>query len=231
MQDKPHQRIDLVLSVFPVAPEHARAVLERFNIAGYPSLHSYAPYAAHVIRVWLFFHFAMAASLISTDRPSHQIDIAYLFYLPFCHFFVSADKLHRTTSRLFLRTDQEFVWGHDLKADVALINTHFAALPDEVKEHGILSFAHAPPPSDTSIVCNLRKKFLGKGYDSQPPVPTPQGEANTKLFKELTAWSDAPSVPDRPGIERVEMFSLERKVKGKRGSWYQVAKGTPSGRK
>ena len=68
---------------------------------------------------WLF-HIAIAAHLISPERPSNRTDIAYLFYLPFCMMFVSSDKLHRETANLFLRADQEFVWGLDLKDDLTV---------------------------------------------------------------------------------------------------------------
>jgi hypothetical protein len=114
-----HFPIAELLTVFAgMPPQLAHAVLERWAIAGYRPLVEHAPYAAHVLSVELFFQFALAASLISTDRASNRVDVAYLNYLPFCHAFVSSDRLHQRCAPLFLRDNQRFVWGPDLKVSV-----------------------------------------------------------------------------------------------------------------
>ena len=59
---------------------------------------------------------AIDKKLISPDRPSNRTDMAYLYYLPFAMMFVSNDKLHKRTARLFLNAQQEFVSGDELKA-------------------------------------------------------------------------------------------------------------------
>ena len=41
--------------------------------------------------------------------------------------------------------DQVFVSGRDLKADLAKLDAHYWALPADVKERGVMSFAHYPP--------------------------------------------------------------------------------------
>ena len=69
----------------------------------------FAPYAAHVLTVELFFYLALSAGLISGDRPSNKIDIAYLYYLPFCMVFVSNDNLHAKTVPLFTDENRIFV--------------------------------------------------------------------------------------------------------------------------
>jgi len=74
------------------------------------------------------------------------VDIAYLYYLPFCMIFTSGDSLHRRITPLFLRNDQEFLWAPDLKADLSRLDAHYAALPDEVKAQGVAVFAPCPPP-------------------------------------------------------------------------------------
>jgi hypothetical protein len=47
------------------------------------------------------------------------LDAHYLFYLPFCHVFASFDRLHRLLAPLFLRPDQRFLSGDDLKRELA----------------------------------------------------------------------------------------------------------------
>jgi hypothetical protein len=76
-------------------PEYLRPqVIRRWKSMGAPHFSIFAPYAAYVLTVDLFFYFNLAADLISSNRPSNKIDIAYLYYLPFCMVFTSKDNLH-----------------------------------------------------------------------------------------------------------------------------------------
>jgi len=89
----------------------------------------------------------------SKDRPSHKIDLAYLYYLPFCHVFVSNDKLHARIAPLFMEQGQMFISGNDLKSGFKQIDEHFSKLPDEVKDKGVMSFAIYPPKEiETAIL-------------------------------------------------------------------------------
>jgi hypothetical protein len=83
-----------------------REILMRWKAEGGPPFHEFAPYTAHVLTVDAFFYIAVSAHLISRDRPSNRVDMAYLYYLPFCMVFVSCDNLHEKTVPLFLGCDQ-----------------------------------------------------------------------------------------------------------------------------
>src|SRR3546814_11310472 len=89
--------------------------------------------------------------------------------------FVSGDKLHRTAAPLFMDTRQRFVWGPDLKADLAALNAHFAALPDEEKAKGLFTLASKPPADHNGLVADL--------WDARMPgwrTPTPIGQASCR---------------------------------------------------
>jgi hypothetical protein len=85
----------------------------------------------------LFFYLSLDAGLISAERQNNRVDVAYLYYLPFCMIFTSGDSLYRRITPLFLRNDQEFLWAPDLKADLSRLDAHYAALPEEVKAQGV----------------------------------------------------------------------------------------------
>jgi hypothetical protein len=93
----------------------------------------------------------LAADLISPNRPSNKIDIAYLYYLPFCMVFTSNDNLHAQTVPLFLRKDQVFIAGMKLKADFHKLDDHYSQLPDDVKETGICG-SHKRLPLKANIL-------------------------------------------------------------------------------
>src|SRR5206468_400309 len=82
------------LSLLGAASEFQKDVLDRWRKAGKPPISSFAPYFRHIVSVDLFFNLAIAADLIGRGRPSHKIDVAYLYYLPFCMVFTSRDRLH-----------------------------------------------------------------------------------------------------------------------------------------
>ena len=109
--DKTLEMLEFVFLVLDV-PERGRdLIMQRWSESELPSLSSFAPYAAHVITVEIFFRILLEVNRISSDRPSNRLDIAYLYYLPFCQVFVSSDKLHRQCAPLFLRENQTFHLG------------------------------------------------------------------------------------------------------------------------
>src|SRR5262245_44060777 len=149
-----------------------RGILARWKSLGGPALPDFAPYTAHVITVDLFFNLAIGSDLVSRERASNKVDLAYLYYLPFCMVFVSNDRLHERCVPCFLTENkaivegrelsvrQEFVSGRDLKADLAKLDAHYSALPLDVRERGVMAFAQNPPPNTDFLVTRLWDRFL-----------------------------------------------------------------------
>jgi hypothetical protein len=238
--EKPWQRIALAVAVLGLPRDYEHYVVERWNIDGKKSLADFAPYAAHVIACDLFFRFALAGGHIGTSRPSNRVDIAYLNYVPFANIFVSSDTLHRRAAPQFLDPRQRFVWGPDLKADLARINTHFSEFPEEVKMRGIMAFAHAPPKSENSLVRELRAQFMGAKYDDRAPIIPRGDEQEAQIVEEVNRFVEsAPMAEGRvpigsapfpqsgvpiSGDDEMESVVIQRKIRRKRGSWWQVGK-------
>ena len=217
--------LNMVLLFQNIPREYHLPVVDRWKAAGCPPIVSFAPYAAHVLKVDLFFHVALAASLISGDRPSNRVDIAYLYYLPFCKIFVSNDKLHRDSASFFLRSDQEFVWGGELKSDLKRLNRRYLGLPEETKSQGVSSFAHNPPKDGGFLVASLWDRHFGNWRDRGDDLGPRDKEEESRLLKEINALVDAPAVSDNEaGVnqERVDVVSIQHMVRRKKGSWWQV---------
>ena len=227
---KSQQLIELALHFLGAPPQGYTLVLSSWKLAGSPPLVSYAPYAAFVLTVEIFFQVALSAGLISRARPSNRIDIAYLFYLPFCMVFVSCDRLHARSARHFLRTNQEFVWGLDLKGDLAKLNEHFSDLPDETKEKGVISFAGTPPKEGDYLVARLWDRHLRPWRDRHdgPPRMSPEGEAN--LIERLIQITKSPELPPEQidfDVRDPDTLVVQRLVRKRKGSWWQVPKDLP----
>jgi hypothetical protein len=200
-----------------------RAVLARWRENGSPSIMEYAPYTAHLLLVDLFFCIGLGADLIGRERPTNKIDIAYLYYLPFCMAFTSRDKLHERTAPLFLDSDQVFIRGDDLKTDLAKLDEHYAHLSDEEKLRGVMSFAHYPPVDGDFLTSKLWDKLMRPEWrDWARKSPEMRSKENdAKIVAEINEITDAPqlTVEDLSQFEEPDAVVVQRKVPLYRGKW------------
>jgi hypothetical protein len=221
-----------VLAVLSLASEFLHVpqqlhspIIETWKREGRRALNVFAPYAAHVVAVEVFFQMALAANLIATNRPSNRTDIAYLFYLPFSMLFVSSDNLHRRTVPLFMRQNQEFVWGIDLKSGLNTVNAHFLGLPEHVREKGIMSFASVPP--EGNAVADLWNRHMRRNIRDDPKFER-HPENDAELLKRLKDFRKQPTLePGHASEPKEDMISIARSVRRKRGNWWQVPKDLP----
>jgi len=226
-QDNIIERMKLLLLFLNIPRILRRQILQLWINAGYPPLVNYAPYAAYVLTVEVFFQVALAADLISSERPSNRVDIAYLFYLPFCMVFVSSDRLHRRCALPFLRGNQEFVWGNDLKKDLERLNKHYAQLPEIIKSRGVISFASAPPKEGGFLVTSLWDRHLPRWRESREKPPLKDPLRDSKIVEEIKKLTKAPPLqPEDVDFDprNVDSLSIQRLVRKRKGTWWQLPK-------
>ena len=224
----PYTRLAMAARFFDIPQQYQSTLFEQWEGLGRPALSAFAPYAAYVLTVEMFFHISIAANLISPERPSNRTDIAYLFYLPFCMMFVSSDKLHCRSASLFLRSDQQFVWGHDLKDDLNRLNTHYLALPEEKRDLGVTRIARHPPIKGEYLTTALWRKWMSDAALSEPDYAGELDPENSrKLVEQLNAFTEGETLSasqvsktnDEP-----EAMAIGRSVHHRKGSWYLLPK-------
>jgi hypothetical protein len=225
------QSFHLGMSLFAV-PRHAkRQIIERWTAAGKPPIREFAPYFRHLFSVDLFFYLAIAADLISRVRPAgkadNKVDIAYLYYLPFCRVFTSSDNLHERVVPVFLREDQSFVKGPELKADLRKLDEHYSALPDDLKAKPIYTFAPDPPSNTSFLVTRLWDKHLPdwrkkkeEHKDLPPHLQKVLLDLVKKISKESQPQNDESAHPKT--IEEVQYIHMERQVMRTKGKWIRI---------
>lgn len=210
---------------FLEVPEKARGAIKKRWYATRPKpFNEFAPYAAHVLKVDLFFYICLSKSFISKERPTNKIDIAYLYYLPFSMVFVSSDKLHRRIVPLFLEEDQVFVFGDELKSDLKKINDHFSAIPEEIKKRGVYKFAVYPPHDIETLVGKLHDQFLKpwrENAKNQFEKAMEPSQKNSELVESLTEKQESKTPYFGPPIDsdKADSMVLTRKIPAKRGNW------------
>lgn len=214
------------LALVGVAEDGFEPIVKRWKLAGKPPIRDFAPYFAHVLSVDMFFYLALASDVIGRGRPSHKIDLAYLYYLPFCMAFTSNDKLHADLVPIFLRENQSFVPGKELKADLARLDKHFDSLPDEVKNRGVMSFAHSPPRDDSFLVARLWDKHMSPRWrEQQPIVPPPENELGKTLMDTIRRFEkEGTPLPQDAPLDSADLDHLviQRKVYARKGKWLRL---------
>ncbi len=215
------------LTLVGIPPESFEMVVKRWKSAGKPRIREFAPYFSHVFAVDMFFYLAIAADVIGRGRASHKIDLAYLYYLPFCMVFTSNDKLHADIAPLFLRDHQSFVPGRELKADLGKLDSHFDALSDAIKSRGVMSFAHYPPRDDSFLVTRLWDKHMSPKWREQEPIsPPPQeSELGKKLMGTIRRFeAEGTPIPEGigPDSDKVDHLVIQRKVYARKGKWTRL---------
>ena len=222
--DKTLEVLGFLFFVLDIPQEGRNLIMERWVAAKFPPLSSFAPYAAHFLTVEIFFQISLEASQISSDRPSNRLDIAYLYYLPFCQVFVSWDKLHCQCAPLFLRENQTFIWGPELKRSLSVLDQHYSGLPESEQEKGVMHFAPYPPTEIESIVSREWDKYLHgwREYAQEPPI---ESNSNPDIVNKLKNLTEAP--PLRPEAvdfdpEDANVMVVKRKVHKTKGKWWQL---------
>jgi hypothetical protein len=194
--------------------------MNRWRTAGGPHLVDFAPYAAHVATVDLFFNIAIGADMIGRERRSNKIDIAYLYYLPFCMVFVSGDKLHERTVPVFLDADQMFLPAGELKADLARVNAHYSALPDAERERGIMAIAPDPPEGDF-LVTKLWDRYLPRWRTNRERRVPLTPEMERRIVERMKSMTHSPLDPSgvELDVQSADFVTFRRYVPARMGKW------------
>jgi hypothetical protein len=215
---RPDQQLALALQLVGVYGNYVEQIIVRFYKEGEPDLARFAPYATFALRIELLFHIAVHKGRLNV---AHRMDMTYLFYLPFCQFFVSADRVHQNCAPLFLRDDQEFIWGPDLKEALKTLNSR---IPDEDRGKAIYQIAPMPPIDGDNLVTKL--------WDRHWPTWRTPGEASSDANSEVAFWQKqlpairkiAESGGDEllPSSLPFDAIVRKRTVPRKKGSWRLV---------
>lgn len=217
------------LEILDIPQRYRNTITNRWKLEGRPSLLDFAPYAAHVFCIDVFFYTALAADLISPDRASNRVDVAYLYYIPFCMVFVSNDKLHAKIVPLFLAKNQVFVLGQELKSDLKKLDDYYSGLPAEVRERGVMAFAQEPPSDGNYLTSHLWDQFLPGWRKRANQADKVRNEAGDRAI--LDALKPMIEAAKRGGqlgpvsIDTADNIVISRKVPVRMGKWRLLPPG------
>ena len=211
-------------------------IIKRWKISGCSFIGDYAPYASYVLQIQLFYRIGLVHRLFSTSRKqsTNMIDLAYLFYLPFCMIFISNDKFHLKCAPLFTRENQGVVNGIDLKKGLKVVDEYYDTFPTEAKEWGIMRFAPHPPVDCDNYVSKLWDNFLPGWRKRAGGLVTPAPKIDKELKGKTDGLIEAKPILETKSVHQKthnpDFMVVERMVQKRRGKWWQIPKDYKEGR-
>ena len=209
------------------APETIEYVVHTWVEKRRPPIREHLPYFVFMLTINLFFALVLPTQLLRNVKPSHQVDLAYLYYLPFCSVFASNDNFHVQIVPLFLGQEQTFVNGAVLKDDLAKLVVHYESLPEEVLKTGLIHFA-AHPPEDAAAFLTTRlwdRHLPGWREIAAAPKPPRDPEEQKRLVEEINRQTDSPELEphEEDDIDKMDYATIRRRVYPQKGRWLRFS--------
>ena len=228
LQDTSIEHLYLLFEMMNIPAKARPRILERWKQAEKPKISVFAPYAHFVFSIDLFFYISLGYGHIAKERASNKIDIAYLYYLPFSHVFISNDNLHKRTVPIFMESDQQFIVGDEIKPDLCKLDKYYELLPQEVKDEGIIKFATYPPQDLPTKIAEIWDKYLPiwRKHDDEDKKKYKENKNNEELLKYLKSIKKAPLYRGTKPIssDAANNVTITRNIRTRKGKWRTVPK-------
>ena len=208
-------------------PEATEWVLNDWIGKRRPPIREHVPYFVFMLSINIFFHLVLPTELLRSVKPSHQVDLAYLYYLPFCTVFTSKDRFHEQIVPLFLDPFQTFVSGDDLKAEMKKLVEHYSRLPESDLDSGLINFAANPPDETDFLTTRLWDKYLPGWRNKISYIDHNDPEYNKKTIDMINSYDDtAPGVHshDEHDVDKLHHVTVKRMVYPKKGKWLRFSR-------
>ena len=209
------------------ASETIEYVMQNWIRKRRPAIREHLPYFVFMLTINIFFCLVLPAQLLRNVKASHKIDLAYLYYLPFCSVFSSKDNFHAQIVPLFLAPEQTFVNGTELKEDLAKLVAHYESLPEEILKTGLIHFAAHPPEDGAAfLTTRLWDKHLPRWREIKAAPKQPRDPAEEKrLIEEINRQTDSPELRphNEEDIDTLDYATIVRMVHPKKGRWLRFS--------
>lgn len=229
--EKYNQLIHVAFKLLDIPEKARREIKKRWYSTRPQPFNKFAPYAAYVLKVNLFFYLCLDKTLIAPSHKGKQtniVDLSYLYYLPFCMAFVSNDSLHKRIAPFFLDDNQVFVSGEELKSDLKKINDYFWPRRHEINKDGILKGASSLPVDiGLQVFPKIKEHFKNRKHIEQRDDSIKNPEAEEKLVEHLKKLRDEQRTCKGSNIpsDKVDSMQITRIVPVQRGDWRLVPEG------
>lgn len=153
------------------------------------SYQEFAPYGSYYYRVNTLFVVGLSQGLIPTSKGAKaHLDVQYLYYLPFCMAFTSADKFLLEAAERLKRPDQVILRGQELKLDLAAITAYFDGLSEEEKKAFREKNGMYPPEGVPGLTLTAWARLMRPRPQAVGVAPRLSRAEQSELAKEITKY-------------------------------------------
>ena len=210
-------------------PETTDRVVDDWKARRRPKLREHVPYFVFLLTINIFFCLILPTQLLRNVKPSHQVDLAYLYYLPFCSVFTSKDNFHAQIVPLFLEPMQNFVYGVDFKEDMKRLVAHYSELPEAVLKTGLNNFARHPPEDDSFITTQMWNKHLPKWprlkNEARKQSDPAKDKRTLEELKKILDLSEIQPSDETAPMDSADYVVIKREVRPQKGKWLRFSEG------
>jgi len=225
------QTLEVAYKLLGLPVTYWRTFHQNWRGSGHPLVLDYATYTAHCLLVDVFFYIAIAKGLISPDRPSNKVDMAYLYYLPFCQIFASNDRLHKNTAPLLMNAGQCFLGGNELKKGMQELCAHVGSLPADLLSQGMFKIREDFASDERFLPAQLGLKLFGP-HPRDEDIPPPNNGSSlhseimdmVKGFEASAKRRDGDDIPVRL-LQNPDQLTIQRRIPLKKGRWQILPPG------
>jgi hypothetical protein len=185
-------------------------------------IRQYLPYFTFMLSINIFFCLVLQTELLRNVKQSHQVDLAYLYYLPFCSIFTSRDNFHARVAPLFLSAEQAFVNGLDLKEDLKRLDELYMKLPDEVQKQGLMTYARTPLEDGGFLTTRLWDKYLPDWRDTSKRVDINDPrirKAMEQLMRKVKEAEQSGVPHDETDLKNIDHLTIRRQIALRKGRY------------
>ncbi|MBI3259601.1 MAG: hypothetical protein HYZ54_09035 [Ignavibacteriae bacterium] len=106
--------LELILEINRIHLKDSSLIFCLWESNNKPLLEKFCPYSFFCLHAFLFWHLLVQKGIFVGGQTS-LIDLEYIFYLPFTQIFVSNDRYHKEIVQFFIRKNQTFLTGENLR--------------------------------------------------------------------------------------------------------------------
>lgn len=208
--------LTLLIYEFNLNFDIAQKIFHKWETEGHKTIQTFSPYAFYCFSVNLFFQFGLMNDLIGT-RATNRVDLEYAYYFPFCMVFGSNDKFHELISPFFLKSNQSFIPGQELKADLSAISYKWKSLDEKGRSEWRIKFGSTPPENPKSLSSILWRKYMSAKKDHGDIAPNLSEEQSKKLAAFIQSKIDgeigSPKSKDDFNSDEADFIISKRKIR------------------
>ncbi len=201
--DNQTEILKVFISSLQLDHESIQKIFYRWEQNNSQTINEFAPYAYYCLKIQSSFLQGVIFDKFGT-KSTNDVDLTYLFYLPFCNIFSSEDKFHKKIINFCLEKDQSFISGTDLKKDLNNLISEENELQTKRKKI---------PHNPNTYTYKFWEKHLGWSPDKEKFIAKMEDEEGKRVDQIIQAIKESKLLQANKDIKDTDIKFVQQKFK------------------